>query len=71
MITVKLNPLPFTFLFNSLLLLTFSLCNRHTYEVAPVFTLVEMVVIDKVLQLFGFQGGDGVFTPGNECYIMI
>jgi hypothetical protein len=37
---------------------------RYTYEVAPAFTLAEHEVIQQVLQLIGFQDGDGIFSPG-------
>lgn len=39
--------------------------NRYTYEVAPVFTLCEMEVINRALSLIGFNQGDGIFCPGS------
>jgi hypothetical protein len=46
---------------NNCLFLFFS----HTYEVAPVFVLVECAVLRHVLNIFGLQNGDGIFAPGN------
>ncbi|KAJ9579584.1 hypothetical protein L9F63_004769, partial [Diploptera punctata] len=40
--------------------------NIHTYEVAPVFVLVECAVLQHVLNLFGFPDGDGIFAPGGS-----
>ncbi|GFG39120.1 hypothetical protein Cfor_10599 [Coptotermes formosanus] len=40
--------------------------NIHTYEVAPVFVLVECAVLRHVLNIFGFQNGDGIFAPGGS-----
>lgn len=41
---------------------------RYTYEVAPVFTLAEDAVLQRSLELFGLQSGDGIFAPG--MYLM-
>ncbi|KDR13120.1 hypothetical protein L798_13050, partial [Zootermopsis nevadensis] len=40
--------------------------NIHTYEVAPVFVLVEHAVLQHVLNIFGFPNGDGIFAPGGS-----
>jgi len=40
-------------------------CFSHTYEVAPVFVLVECAVLQHVLNIVGFPNGDGIFSPGN------
>ncbi|KAK6970781.1 cysteine sulfinic acid decarboxylase [Biomphalaria glabrata] len=40
--------------------------SQYTYEVAPVFTLMEKVVIEEVKGLIGFQTGDGLFCPGGS-----
>ncbi|XP_073997717.1 cysteine sulfinic acid decarboxylase isoform X1 [Rhodnius prolixus] len=40
--------------------------NQYTYEVAPVFTLCEMEVINRALSLIGFNQGDGIFCPGGS-----
>lgn len=42
---------------------------RYTYEVAPVFTLIEQEVIEKSLALVGYPPSphaDGVMTPGGS-----
>lgn len=38
---------------------------RYTYEVAPVFTLMEKEVYNKMLNLIGFNGGEAIFVPGE------
>ena len=43
--------------------------NCHTFEVAPVFTLVETEVLAKLARLIGgpySQGHDGLFVPGGS-----
>jgi len=40
--------------------------SQYTYEVAPVFTLMEMVVLKKLRDLVGYQDGDGIFCPGGS-----
>lgn len=40
--------------------------NRYTFEVAPVFTLMENEVIQAFCKLFGFENGDGIFSPGGS-----
>lgn len=41
--------------------------SQYTYEVGPVFTLIENAVIEKCLQMFGFTaGGEGIFSPGGS-----
>ena len=37
---------------------------RYTFEVAPVFSLVEHYVINLIIKLFGWEDGDGIFNPG-------
>ena len=37
---------------------------RHTYEVAPVFVLMEKYMMKKLTTLMGFENGDGVLCPG-------
>jgi len=40
---------------------------RYTYEVAPVFTLIEDAVLRKMMELIGWEeGGDGLFNPGTQ-----
>ncbi|KAM9309142.1 acidic amino acid decarboxylase GADL1-like [Pholidichthys leucotaenia] len=39
----------------------------YTYEVAPVFTLMEDAVLRKMIELIGWEeGGDGIFNPGGS-----
>ncbi|XP_024935707.1 acidic amino acid decarboxylase GADL1 isoform X2 [Cephus cinctus] len=43
--------------------------SQYTYEVAPVFTLLEREVIERSLELIGFPKvpeGDGIFCPGGS-----
>ncbi|XP_047453689.1 acidic amino acid decarboxylase GADL1-like [Mugil cephalus] len=39
----------------------------YTYEVAPVFTLIEDAVLRKMMEVIGWgEGGDGIFNPGGS-----
>jgi glutamate/tyrosine decarboxylase-like PLP-dependent enzyme len=40
--------------------------NQHTFEVAPVFTLIERSVIEEVKHVVGYEEGDGLFSPGGS-----
>ncbi|XP_033759910.1 cysteine sulfinic acid decarboxylase-like [Pecten maximus] len=40
--------------------------SRFTYEVAPVFTIMEKYVINKMLEVAGLSSGDGIFCPGGS-----
>lgn len=40
--------------------------SQYTYEVSPVFTLMEQCVIRKMLRLAGIENGDGIFCPGGS-----
>lgn len=40
--------------------------SQYTFEVAPSLMLVEHKVIQRALALVGFDGGDGIFTPGGS-----
>ncbi|XP_069116552.1 cysteine sulfinic acid decarboxylase-like isoform X1 [Argopecten irradians] len=40
--------------------------SQYTYEVAPVFTLMEKTVLKKMLDLAGFPDGDAIFCPGGS-----
>lgn len=42
------------------------LCLRYTYEVAPVFVLMEDVVLSRLRSLVGWEEGDGIFCPGGS-----
>nr|KAG5696067.1 hypothetical protein BaRGS_017179 [Batillaria attramentaria] len=39
--------------------------NMFTYEVAPVFTLMEDVVLKRMLSKVGWEDGEGVLAPGG------
>lgn len=39
---------------------------RYTYEVSPVFLLVEEAVIKKMIEFIGWKEGDGIFNPGRK-----
>ncbi|KAK9502790.1 hypothetical protein O3M35_011496 [Rhynocoris fuscipes] len=38
----------------------------YTYEVAPVFTLMEETVLAEMRKFVGYQDGDGIFSPGGS-----
>ncbi|XP_078520065.1 acidic amino acid decarboxylase GADL1 [Lissotriton helveticus] len=38
----------------------------YTYEVSPVFLLVEEAVLTKMIEFIGWEGGDGIFSPGGS-----
>ncbi|KAF3845513.1 hypothetical protein F7725_008676 [Dissostichus mawsoni] len=40
--------------------------NLYTYEVAPVFVLLETEVLRSLRQLVGWTEGDGIFCPGGS-----
>lgn len=40
--------------------------HRYTYEIAPVFVLMEEVVLAKLRELVGWSSGDGIFSPGTR-----
>ena len=42
---------------------------RFTYEVAPVFTLIEEIVLQKMLGCIGWSDGEGIFAPGKQCSV--
>lgn len=41
---------------------------RFTYEIAPVFVLMEQLTLKKMREIIGWPDGegDGIFSPG-EC----
>lgn len=47
--------------------------NRFTYEVAPVFVLLEYVTLKKMREIIGWQDGrgDGIFSPGKQLSIWV
>ncbi|XP_022221014.2 cysteine sulfinic acid decarboxylase [Drosophila obscura] len=40
--------------------------SSYTYEVAPVFSLIETELIATVRRLAGYENGDGIFGPGGS-----
>lgn len=40
--------------------------NMFTYEIAPVFILMETVVMKKMRELIGWDGGDSILAPGGS-----
>ena len=42
--------------------------NMFTYEVAPIFNVIERYTLDKMAKLCGWvDHGDGLFAPGT-CF---
>ena len=39
--------------------------NMFTYEIAPVFILMESVVLAKMRQIIGWEAGDSILAPGK------
>lgn len=46
---------------------------RFTYEVSPVFVLMEEVLLKKMQSIVGWSDdvGDGIFCPGNTDRILL
>lgn len=40
--------------------------NMFTYEIAPVFILMEHVVLQKMRELIGWNCGDSILAPGGS-----
>ena len=40
--------------------------SMYTYEVAPVFTIMEELIFNEILNLFGFTDGEAIFSPGGS-----
>jgi len=40
--------------------------SMYTYESAPVATLMELALIEKMCRSVGFEDGEGVFAPGGS-----
>ena len=38
---------------------------------APVFILMEDVVLKKMREIVGYKGGDGIFTPGTTILLCL
>lgn len=51
---------------------TYVISIRYTYEVAPVFTLMEDAVLRKMIKVIGWEeGGDGIFNPGIQVQLYL
>lgn len=48
------------------LLTTITNTSMYTYEVAPVATLIEREVVNRLLNFAGFAGGEGIFCSGSS-----
>lgn len=44
--------------------------SQYTFEVAPVFTLIELKILNHTLNLFGIPDGDGIFSPGGSISML-
>lgn len=42
---------------------------RYTYEVSPVFLLLEEAVLKKMIEFIGWEEGDGIFNPGKKKWL--
>ncbi|RXG73515.1 Cysteine sulfinic acid decarboxylase [Armadillidium vulgare] len=40
--------------------------NVYTFEAAPVFVVLEHYMIQQLCRFFGWDGGDGIFSPGGS-----
>ncbi|NJN76404.1 MAG: PLP-dependent decarboxylase [Synechococcaceae cyanobacterium RL_1_2] len=40
--------------------------SMHTYDVAPVATLMEQLLMEKLNSLIGFEGGEGIMVTGGS-----
>lgn len=42
--------------------------SRFTYEIAPVFVLMEQLTLKKMREIIGWPDGegDGIFSPGQS-----
>lgn len=45
-----------------------SFTSRFTYEIAPVFVLMEQLTLKKMREIIGWPDGegDGIFSPGES-----
>ncbi|XP_059051634.1 cysteine sulfinic acid decarboxylase [Achroia grisella] len=44
--------------------------SQYTFEVAPVFTLIELKMLVHILHLVGIPDGDGIFSPGGSLSML-
>jgi glutamate decarboxylase len=41
-----------------------------TYEVSPLFNIVEEIVFEKMSNLIGWNEYDAIFSPGGNDFIL-
>lgn len=39
--------------------------NMFTYEISPVFILMEHMTLKKMREIIGYKGGDSILAPGS------
>lgn len=39
--------------------------NMFTYEISPVFILMEHITMKKMRDIIGYKGGDSILAPGT------
>lgn len=46
---------------------------RFTYEIAPVFVLMEQITLRKMREIIGWSNkdGDGIFSPGEFFFSVL
>ena len=44
--------------------------NMFTYEIAPVFILMEHACLAKMREIIGFTEGDSILAPGREMIMV-
>ena len=50
---------------------TLAQTSMYTYELAPIATLIEQTIIDKMASMVGFENADGLLTTGGSNGNMI
>jgi len=40
--------------------------SMYTFEVAPVFLMMEKIMLNKMIEKIGWESGDGIFCPGGS-----
>ena len=40
--------------------------NMFTYEISPVFILMEHMTLKKMREIIGYKGGDSILAPGKD-----
>jgi hypothetical protein len=42
--------------------------NMFTYEISPVFILMEHMTLKKMREIIGYKGGDSILAPGKDTF---